>query len=131
MDLIADTTLLIGLWRKQDWAVRYAAEHADLVLGIPWIVMGEFRHGAVAAGHDLDEVAAFLAMGIPIIDVGPVIHTYATLCARLGSSGTYRQIGQNDLWIAAVALTCGLPLITRNRRHFGGIEGLELEVLDQ
>jgi len=39
-------------------------------------------------------------------------------------------IGQNDLWIAAAALQCRRPLATRNRRHFGAVEGLEVIELE-
>jgi predicted nucleic acid-binding protein len=42
----------------------------------------------------------------------------------------YPGIGQNDLWIAAVAVQTGLTLLTRNRRHFERIDGLTLLVLD-
>lgn len=47
MDQIADTSFLIGLWRNQPWAASYAGRNSAKSLGIPWIVVGEFKHGAV------------------------------------------------------------------------------------
>ena len=130
MELIADTTFLVGLWRKQPWAVSFAMSNRHRSLGLPWIVMGEFWHGALVAGHDAETVTRFLAVGLPLTDAEAVVPTYAKLCGRLQAKSFYKGIGQNDLWIAAVSLTFDLPLVTRNRRHFHQIEGLRLEVLE-
>jgi len=129
MDLIADTTFLVGLWRRQPWATAYAATHSQKSLGLPWVVLGEFWHGALRAGHDPERVRQFLSVGLPLTDASPVVASYARLCAQLHDQAVYREIGQNDLWIAATALTHQKPLLTRNRRHFSAIEGLVLEVL--
>lgn len=124
MDAIADTSFLVGLWRRQDWAIRYAASNARLTLGIPWIVLGEFWHGAHRAGHPEELVRNFLTLGQTIWDPEPVVPEYARLCASLQDLAVYQKIGQNDLWIAAVALTENKPLVTRNLRHFGAVPGL-------
>jgi predicted nucleic acid-binding protein len=55
MELIADTSFLVGLWRKQSWAVGFAQSNRQRVPGIPWVVLGEFWHGARKAS---DEAAA-------------------------------------------------------------------------
>jgi len=126
MDLIADTSFLVGLWRRQSWALEFAQQNPGKVMGIPWVVRGEFWHGALRAGHHPADVERFLSLGLSLDDAGPVIPTYARLAARLQEShpATYREIGQNDLWIAASAVQAGLPLLTRNERHFGKIDGL-------
>ncbi len=129
MDLIADTSYLIGLWRAQPWATSYAAANSSKSLGIPWIVLGEFWQGSVCAGHDAKTVSEFLAIGLPIIDPVPVIPAYAQICAKLQSEPVYKLIGQNDLWIAAVAVAHNKPLLSRNKRHFESIPNLRLEVL--
>jgi tRNA(fMet)-specific endonuclease VapC len=36
-------------------------------------------------------------------------------------------IGNNDLWIAAHALTVGLILVTHNEREFRRVPGLKIE----
>lgn len=128
MDFIADTTFLVGLWRKQAWATRFATEHASATLGIPWVVLGEFWHGAKKAGHDAAEVARFLELGQPVREFEEAILCYAEICVALQSDdpASYQQIGQNDLWIAAVTLASRRPLVTRNQRHFRAIAGLEI-----
>jgi predicted nucleic acid-binding protein len=132
MDLIADTTFLVGLWRRQTWALDFAMAHPDETLGIPWVVRGEFRHGALRAGHDPADVERFLALGLPLDDASAVVPVYARIASRLQQEhpDVYGGIGQNDLWIAAVAVQAGLPLLTRNRRHFARIDGLSLHLLD-
>jgi predicted nucleic acid-binding protein len=130
MDLIADTSLLIGLWRGQGWATEFAAANATRVMGIPWVVAGEFWHGALRAGHDAELVRQFLGLGLPLNDPEPVVPVYARICATLQGTDAYRAIGQNDLWIAAVAVACDKPLVSRNRRHFTAIEGLRLEAIE-
>jgi len=129
MDLIADTSYLIGLWRGQAWATTYAAANSSKSLGIPWIVLGEFWHGSVRAGHDVKTVSEFLAVGLSIIDPVPVIPVYARICAKIQFEPVYKLIGQNDLWIASVAVALDKPLLSRNRRHFESIPNLRLEVL--
>jgi len=130
MDVIADTSFLVGLWRRQPWAFEFAQKQPDLAIGIPWVVLGEFWHGAVKAGHDEARVRRFLRLGVPLMDPAPVISSYATLCAHLQEQGVYKKMGQNDLWIAAVALEAGRPLVTRNTRHFGAIEELDVLALE-
>jgi hypothetical protein len=44
---------------------------------------------------------------------------YAQVCAELQPQPCWREIGQNDLWIAATALAFDRPLVLRNPRHFG------------
>ncbi len=129
MDLITDTTFLIGLWRNQPWAASFARRHSAKSLGIPWVVLGEFWHGAIRAGHDTARVEDFLGIGVPILDAGSAVESYARICAQLQDTGHYRDIGQNDLWIAAVAINHNLPLVTRNQRHFREIKDLKLEVI--
>lgn len=131
MDLIADTSFLVGLWRGQGWATSFAMSNQGKSLGIPWVVLGEFQHGATRAGHPQERVDEFLALGIPMMDPSPVIPAYATLCASIQREPWWREMGQNDLWIAACALSAGLPLVTRNHRHFGKIAGLQVLALDR
>lgn len=64
-------------------------------------------------------------------DTEPVVPCYARICAALQDSPAYRSIGQNDLWIAAVAVAFALPLVTKNLRHFSHIEGLRIEALQE
>ena len=129
MDLIADTTFLIGIWRNQSWAENFAEQNDSQIFGIPWVTLGEFWQGAVRSNHDREEVEDFLSLGAPIWNTEPIVSVYAKMCARLQEQKHYGGIAQNDLWIAATAIAFDKPLVTRNRRHFDKIEDLKLEIL--
>ena len=59
---------------------------------------------------------------ISACEVVPVTESIAEHAAIIGRT---RKVGTVDLLIAATALELGIPLITRNLRHFKGIHGLE------
>jgi predicted nucleic acid-binding protein len=130
MGSMADFFFLIDLWRKQSWAMNFADSEVHLSLGIPWIVLGEFWPGATRAGHDPGEMGRFLALGRALQEVEKMIPAYAKLCANLQGKPLWKQIGQNDLWIAACCLAWDKPLLTRNVRHFEEMEGLRLRVVN-
>jgi predicted nucleic acid-binding protein len=111
MELIADTSFLVGLWRKQSLAVDFAQANRQRVLGTAWIVLGEFWHSADKAGHSTEVVRKFLLAGLPIYDVADVVPIYARVCCQAQEKGFYSEIGQNDLWIAATALSKNFLLV--------------------
>ena len=55
----------------------------------------------------------------------PTARVRARIAAELSALGT--PIGQNDLWIAASALTHGLAIATLNVREFERVPGLTVE----
>ena len=118
---------LIDLWReskKPGKAVAFAKAHAEAQVGIPWVVAAEFLAGAIAADQDVEVIRECLGH-YPILQSNRVIiRVYAEQYAELRLRNAL--IGPNDLWIAATALAAELPLITRNVRDFGKINGLQL-----
>ena len=127
MDLLADTTFLIDLWREQRKAgpaTTFAGERADLTLGLPWIVAGEFLGGGVIAGHDEAVLRRFLAPYPAVHSTDAVVAAYARLFAHVRRQGL--AAGPNDLWIAACAAALDVPLVTRNARDFAGLPGLRI-----
>ncbi len=50
---------------------------------------------------------------------------YSSIRSKLEKQG--RIIGNNDLWIAAHAITLNLILVTNNTKEFGRIDGLKFE----
>ena len=75
-------------------------------------------------GRRSHELAGFLA-GCSILPVSAEAARQAALDgAALAAAGN--KLDVPDLLIAGVAKSLGLPLITRNIRHFSRIEGLRL-----
>jgi len=63
---------------------------------------------------------------VPVFEVeATVAATYGVIRADLERQGTL--VGPNDLWIAAVAKTHDLILVSRNQREFVRIAGLRLD----
>jgi len=118
MEFLADTTFLIGLWRKKKACLDFATEHSSCLLFSSWISEGEFLQGALFADHDLDEVHRFLGQFQSAALTSETIRHYAEIGAVMQKEGLYREVGQNDIWQAALARELNLTLITGNERHF-------------
>ena len=84
------------------------------------IVLGEF-----AEGFDASRQAALIHImsALEVLDVDAQVSLlYGQNARRLRESG--QLIGSNDLWIGCTAIRHGVPLVTRNGRHFDRISGL-------
>ena len=129
MDFLADTGFLIDLWRESRQpgaATHFARTNAGKQVGICWIVEGEFLGGSVLADHNTAVVSAFLGHYSVVHSNRAIVRQYSELFASLRRQN--RLIGPNDLWIAATALSLGLPLLTRNADEFERVS--ELEIVD-
>lgn len=84
-------------------------------------------HVGVLAARDVETRARRLATLDAVGDVevlgidASVAGTWARLCAQLAESG--RRVNVNDLWIAATALTHGLPVVSQDD-DFDPIDGV-------
>ena len=61
---------------------------------------------------------------ILLLAVAAAAECAATVRQQLEREG--RAIGMGDSLIAGIALATGLPLFTRNRKHFERVSGLQL-----
>lgn len=90
------------------------------------VTLAELQAGVLAA-VDVDVRARRLATldavsDIELIDIDePAARAWARMCVHLAESG--RRINVNDLWIAAVAASRGLPVVTQDD-DFGPVEGV-------
>jgi len=93
-------------------------------ISLPVIVLGEYRFGL--HGSSLRKVIepaldAFQASSDVLSIDAETVQPYAKLCDRLKRAGT--PIPSNDLWIAALALQHGAPILSRDR-HFDVVPGI-------
>jgi predicted nucleic acid-binding protein len=125
--LILETTFLIDLERELGVAEpgpahRFLEAHPDHQLYITFTVAGE-----MAAGPRLNERGSWDTIVSPFEVLGctpDVCWRYGRLYRYLKSNGLL--IGTNDLWIAATAQAFGIPLVTRNERHFSRVPELDV-----
>lgn len=126
--LILETTFLIDLERElvrgEDGpAQRFLASHATHRLFITPTIAGELAAGTSLA--DRARWEGFLSRFRVLPITGDVSWEYGRASRYLRQNGAI--IGGNDLWIAAVAVANGVPVVTRNTRHFRRVPGLDVK----
>ena len=127
MELIADTTVLIDIWRFR----RTPQRLADLVkktrgasLVIPWITEAEFSRGALFKGVERDALEAFYRGFLRMPLDQRTIDRYCDLWVKMAKKGKVSDYP--DLWIAASAVAMDAPVLTRNAAHFSAVPGLSV-----
>ena len=131
MARLIDTSVIIDLERRGVSLHGLKAVLAGPPFALASITASELLAGVYRADSTprqqrrLEYVEAVLG-GITVLPFDlNVARTHARLFAELAASG--RQIGPNDLIIAATALTYGYDVLTHNLRHFDRVPGLIVE----
>ena len=127
MEVIADTTVLIDLWRYRRTPQRLAdlsARIGEAAMLIPWITEAEFSRGALFKDVSPAALAEFYASFHLLPFDQAVIGHYCRLWAEMARKG--HAPGYPDLWIAACAVAGKAPVLTRNPKHFAHIPDLEV-----
>lgn len=121
-EIALDTSVAVEVLNRGskagDWATVYEVHCLSVT------VVGELLFGALNSSRSRDNLAKVDALlrSCRVLDVDQrASRTYAEIRVRLKKSG--RPIPENDLWIAAVSLRHGVPLLTHDA-HFSQVEGL-------
>jgi predicted nucleic acid-binding protein len=126
---LLDTNAVSDLMRDHAQVKARVGAHADPIV-TSVVVVGEIRYGLdrLPAGKkrtDLEARAQTILAALRIEPVTePIANTYGRLKASLESQGL--NLDDNDLWIAATAITHGSLLITRDL-IFSQVPGLRVE----
>lgn len=129
-----DTMFLIDLVNSHPGAVELAAQVDDeespaaisVISAHEYLFGVHYRYGGTESlnqklAEAKDELSRFEVLPL----TSEVIETSSKVGAELAKSG--RQIGINDVYIAATAIRYSFTLVTRNEGHFARIAGLALE----
>jgi len=126
MTFIVDTSAYSAVQRGNKSVLKLFNEADHIYL--PSIVEGELRAGFAfgsRSAENNDMLDGFIAQNnvsvITINEKTPSI--FAEIYAELRKAG--RPIGQNDLWIAALARELSLQLLTLDK-DFGNVAGIKL-----
>jgi predicted nucleic acid-binding protein len=113
VDAIADTSVFVG--REAARALRSASVPERL--GVSIVTIGELRAGVLAANDPeardrrLGTLVSALSLNpVPIDDV--VAEAWARLRVALARAGARMPV--NDSWIAATAMSLGVPVVTQD-----------------
>jgi tRNA(fMet)-specific endonuclease VapC len=93
-------------------------------LFLPLVALGELYKGvekSARSAHNRQLVDDFLQIAALLYPDSATAESYAQAAVALEAKG--QVIPENDLWIAAVALECDMPLATRDA-HFQRVDGL-------
>ena len=120
--MILDTNALSAI-ANGDPAAGTVFGRAGLI-GIPVIVVGEYRFGIQRSRHRRD-YETWLSMNLPACQVLEITEqtavAYAAIRSELREAGT--PIPSNDAWIAALCRQHAMPLLSRDA-HFDKVKDL-------
>lgn len=95
-------------------------------VAIPVVVLGEYRYG-LQGSRKRSRLEAWLNELLEDAHVleatARTAQAYAAVRHDLKAAGT--PIPENDVWIAALVMERGIPLMTRDK-HFKAVKGLEV-----
>ena len=133
MGTLIDSSVLIAAERGiLDFETALDA-HADEPVGIAAITASELLHAIHRAAtsaqrHRRETFVERLLAALPVVPFDLVTaRIHASLWAHLAAKGA--TVGPHDLLIAATAIAAGYRVATRDRRSFGRIPGLEVQLL--
>lgn len=122
--ILLDTSAVVAHLRGQIDIFTLTTPEEPLFLSL--VALGELYKGAEKSARPgrnrevVDEFVELVALLLP--DVATA-ECYAKASVALELKG--QKIPENDLWIAAVALECDMPLATRDA-HFHRVENLSV-----
>ena len=127
--VVIDTDILIDLLRNVEEVVDFIAgmERKQCLLSTTIINVFELYHGAYKSKKRVENLASTkrLLQRLIVLKMGLISAENAgRIYAELEAKG--QPIGLRDVMIAAIALTRGYALATRNVEHLQKIQGLTL-----
>ena len=126
--VLLDTDVFSYLMEPGDQRGRPYLRHVEgRITALSFITVGELLFGASRrewGPKRTDDLQRRLQRAFVLPLDHDVCSVYARLKTRLWRQG--QILADNDLWIAALALRHGVPLVSNNRRHFERISGLVL-----
>jgi Predicted nucleic acid-binding protein, contains PIN domain len=126
---LLDTSICIYIRQKRpDEVLRRFRQLRAREAALSVITYGELLYGAAKSAHQTAALAALreliqLLPALPLPEAAA--EAYGRIRAQLEAKG--EMIGNNDLWIAAHAISSELTLVTNNEREFRRVEGLKLQ----
>ena len=126
---LLDTNICIYIAKHNPPEVRARFEQlAADALAMSVVTWGELRFGAEKSKARAKALAALEHLR-GLIQIAPLTQSvgvhYGQIRSALERAG--KPIGNNDLWIAAHALSEGWVLVTNNDREFRRVKGLAVE----
>lgn len=126
---LLDTNICIYIRQEKPEAVLrrfHKLRAGEAALSI--ITYGELFYGTAKSKQGLEAMESLreLLNWLPALPLPETAgESYGNIRAELASKG--EMIGNNDLWIAAHAISVGLTLVTNNDKEFRRVPGLKMQ----
>lgn len=123
-----DTNMVSYFLRGEGRMAERLLATSPAQIAIPAVALYELRYGLRRAAASGPRVAAFesFCASVAVLSFDDAAaEQAATIRAALERRG--QPIGPHDLLIAATAISRGATLVTRNKREFARIDGLNCE----
>ncbi len=123
---LLDTNIIIALLASDESVKEHLVSIEEVFL--PSIAIGELYYGAYRSSRRDENVKRIdkLVKGNNILVCNArIAQEYGLIKSRLSEKG--RPIPENDIWIAALASSNNLIVVTRDE-HFKHVEGLQIEM---
>lgn len=124
-----DTNICIYIAKKQPEKVLKKFKTLKVgSVGMSIVTHGELTYSVAKSQHPKKNqlILDVISKLIPTLPMPELTgKTYGNMRAQLEKKGT--PIGNNDLWIAAHALSIGVTLVTNNTKEFQRVPKLKLE----
>ena len=134
MGFLIDTSIWVDVERGRLTPAEVAAVTGSDPVFLSPVTIAELEFGAQrAASPDLRQ-KRLVALGQlrkrPVLSIDDTTgEVFGRLAAELAATGRGHQFRIQDLWMASQAVQHGLSLLTRNRKDFADIPGLDLVLL--
>ena len=126
---LLDTNICIYIRQKRpEEVLRHFRKLRPGEAALSVITYGELLYGAAKSVHRVEALERLreLLHWLPALSLPETAaEAYGSIRAELASKG--QMIGNNDLWIAAHALSTGLTLVTNNEKEFRRVRGLKMQ----
>lgn len=125
MEVMADTTVLIDIWRYGKTPRRLAdltSKLKEAAILVPWITQAEFSRGALFKCVSLETLAEFYKSFHLVPLDQATMNAYCRLWVEMARAG--HAADYPDLWVAACAVARKIPVLTRNPKHFTNVSEL-------
>lgn len=122
---VADTDVVSNSFRGDTGAEPFRPFLASQEVAISFMTMAELDLWALSrkwGARRQTLLAEFLDQFIVVMADRDLCRVWATVVGQTRADG--RPIPASDAWIAATAISLGVPLLTHNRAHFAGVAGL-------
>jgi tRNA(fMet)-specific endonuclease VapC len=122
--VLLDSSVIVRHFRDAAALSEKLAAYEELY--VPQTALGELYYGAFKSARPEENIAKIERFVVAADVLGTDNETarqYGKIAAQLARNGT--PIPQNDIWIAAVAIQCGLPVATADE-HYRRVDGLNV-----